>query len=66
MDNEKVIKALFKLIDDPDEEIIHVSQILTSDSVDILFESLSELKNTDSKSQAVTFVKVKLILFFFI
>ena len=45
--------------DDPEEDITNVRQILTSESVDILMESLKEIstENNPSSSQSVTFVK---------
>jgi hypothetical protein len=43
--------------DDPDEEITHVSQLLTAESVSTLFDSVSELTCAQSKGQMVTFVR---------
>jgi hypothetical protein len=43
--------------EDPSEEITQVNQILTTESIETLMESLKELSNTKSQSQSVTFVK---------
>lgn len=56
---DRILTLIKSATDDTDEEITHVSQILTPDSVDVLFDSLSEISGSDAKSQAVTFVKVK-------
>jgi hypothetical protein len=59
---ERISNLIRSATDDPEEEITHVNQILTLESVDILKESLVELTHSDyTKTQNVTFVKVSLI-----
>jgi hypothetical protein len=54
--SERAATQIQSASDDPEDELSHVSQILTAESIDILFESLKQLKN--EKSYSVSSVKV--------
>lgn len=54
---ESLSSTIKSAADDPDEEIAHISQILTPESVNTLYDSLSEIVGPGAKGQAVTFVK---------
>jgi hypothetical protein len=54
---ESLSSMIKSAADDPDEEIVHINQILTPESVNTLYESINEIVGTGANDQAVTFVK---------
>ena len=57
--SERAATQIQSASDDVEDELCHVSQILTAESIEILFESLQQLKN--EKSCTVSTVKVYML-----
>lgn len=57
--SERIANAIKSASDDPDEEIIHVSQLLTPESVETLFDSIRQLisEPMGKKPYAISHVK---------
>jgi len=54
---ERLSTMIKSAADDPDEDIVHVNQVLTVESAQTLFESVNELIGPHANDQSVTFVK---------